>query len=115
MHIARLVGSLLVLVLLVRPANANQTWYFDDAGATMWWGNSYTPPPEDYWEPMGPSVLSSGSFHDLDVNNPYWGATSPMNASFVNDTFEVNLWLANNWPGGSSPVTVELGYGSLMP
>jgi hypothetical protein len=91
-------------------AAANPIWYFDDTGSAGW-GQSYDPP--DYWEWMDPATLGSGTFQDLDYENPYYAATAPMIDSFFDVFFEVHAWFDNNFIGTTEAVTVTLGYGQF--
>jgi hypothetical protein len=103
-------------LVIVPPALAD-VWYFNDGvsvGGYLWSDDSIGP----FWEWMEPWAIEDGdtacTWTDLPVVgevSAYYACSGPTDEAFMDCEAWAEIYLANNWPGGSNPTTVTLGVG----
>ena len=109
--------ALLAAALTILPALACGqafSWYIDDGpdGLYTWTDTTLAP----FWEWMGPAAFADTvcTWTDLPVQPEvmaYWACTDPQNYDYSGYGFWADLYLSNNYPDHSNPVTVTLGTG----
>ncbi len=88
------------------------SWYVDDGpdvGGYIWSDTAYGP----FWEWMGAAAFGPDCvWTDLpDAPTYYWACSDPQFFDYSGYEFWADIYLGNNWPDHSNPVTVTLGTG----